>query len=599
MKQYAVRPLSEQSGTGTLLKDLLSYRGVTTEKEVEYFLNPSYDKHVHDPFLLLDMDKAVTRILKAVKKNEKIVIYSDYDTDGIPGAVVLHDFFKKIGFDNFSNYIPHRHDEGFGLNSDAVEGFIQEKVDVLITIDCGITDFVPAALAKKAGIDVIITDHHLPPQQDKKGVSEERLPEAFAIINPKRASCAYPEKMLCGAGVIYKLVQALIKKGNEGKVFTLLPDGVVKDGWEKWLLDMVGIATLSDMVPLVGENRAFAYFGLTVLRKSPRVGIMRLLSELAVDQRYLNEEDIGFTIGPRINAASRMGVPMDAFNLLSTTDVGQAHQYAKHLNTINDERKGIVAALVKEAKKIIKDRWGGDTAMPCVIVLGNPNWRPALVGLVANNLAEEYNCPVYLWGRDGDNIIKGSCRSDGVTDLVALMRAVDEKESKEKQKTFIQFGGHAMSGGFSVRNEAIHTLSDKLNEAFKIYTEKSIDEKVVEPIYIDKILSLADVNINTYRVIEKLAPFGTGNPKPLFMFKNVMPKSVREFGKDKNHLELMFDVGYPLVKAIAFFKTRSDWAQVIDGDIIVGKSYTLIAHFEQSTFRGKTELRLRIVDITK
>ena len=596
MKQYALRPQSATSGSGDLLVSLLRHRGIETPEDVEYFLNPSYDKHVHDPFLLHDMDRAVERILKAIAGEEKTVIYSDYDTDGIPGAVVLHDFFKKVGFKNFINYIPHRHDEGFGLNSDAVEQFIKDGVRLLITIDCGINDIVPIREAKKGGIDVIVTDHHLPP---------EKLPPAFAIVNPKHPKCDYPEKMLCGAGVIFKLVQALVKKGNEMKAFTNHPDGIIKEGWEKWLLDMVGIATLSDMVPLRGENRAFAYFGLMVLRKSPRVGIARLLNELGVDQRYLTEEDIGFTIGPRINAASRMGVPMDAFHMLATDDVNLAREHVEHLNHINDERKGTVAAMAKEIKKVIKERWGvksdgqagsdssDSKVMPRVIVLGNPDWRPSLVGLVANTIAEEYRRPAYIWGRDGEGIIKGSCRSDGETDLVALMQSAEDSSPK----TFIQFGGHAFSGGFSVKNDKIHTLGDKLNAAFD---KLAREERVAPAIDVDREMLLDDVNWDTHRVIDRLAPFGTGNPKPLFMFRNIVPSSVRGFGKEKNHLEMLFSNsrGMP-VKAIAFFKTAEDWMSGYGETVIARKPLTLIATFEKSVFRGKTELRLRIVDIIK
>jgi single-stranded-DNA-specific exonuclease len=619
-----------------LLDRLLYHRGVRTPADIEAFLQPNYERHTHDPFLLKDMDKAVGRILKAVRAGEKIVIYSDYDTDGIPAGVALHDFFKKIGYIHFSNYIPHRHDEGFGLNSDAVKQFATDGVTLLITIDCGITDVGPVKEAQAAGIDVIITDHHMPPHAsvDKHGHEKETLPPAFAIVNPKRADCAYPEKMLCGAGVVYKLIQALIQRGNEEKSFTNLPNnlpgGVLKDGWEKWLLDMVGIATLSDMVPLTGENRVFAYYGLVVLRKSPRLGLNRLLAELGVDQRYLTEDDVGFTIGPRINAASRMGVPMDAFHLLSTDDPVVAGQYAKHLNEINDERKGTVAALVKEIKKTIKERWGSaggnsgnggevakddatnDEKMPAVIVLGNPDWRPSLVGLAANTVAEEYHRPVYLWGRDGDNVIKGSCRSDGETDLVALMRSAEA----DSPATFIQFGGHAMSGGFAVANDKIHTLSDKLNAAFgKLQNKegkkgKKDSEKMLEAIALDGEMSLTDVTWDTYRTIEKLAPFGTGNPKPLFMFKNVTPTSVRQFGKTKNHLEIIFSCGHDragtgayagadLVKAIAFFKTADDWKDILGHELSAGRPFNLIAVFEKSIFRGKTELRLRIVDVVK
>ncbi len=569
------------------LEELLAQRGLVDAAEVAAFMNPDYDAHTHDPYLLKDMEKAVTRILTAMKQDQKVVVYSDYDTDGIPGGVIFHDFFKKAGFENFINYIPHRHDEGFGLNSDAIKQFINDGVNLLITIDCGIADVQPVTEAVAAGIDVIITDHHLPGQV---------MPPAFAIINPKQSDCMYPEKMLCGSGVAYKLIQGILKKDRCG----------IKEGQEKWLLDMVGIATLSDMVPLRGENRVFAYYGMTVLRRSPRLGLMKLLRQAKVDQRYLTEEDIGFTIGPRINAASRMGVPMDAFRLLATQDVTEADQFATHLNAINNERKGTVAALVKEAKKIIHERFGAagsheknaDTHAPKVIVLGNPEWKPSLLGLVANTVAEEYSCPVYLWGRDGDGVLKGSCRSDGYTDLVALMQAV-----QDETPTFIQFGGHAMSGGFSVAHANVHDLQARFDAA----VERLAKVKKGPPeILVDKELLLSDVNWGTWNMIEKLAPFGVGNPKPLFMFRNVSPRGVKQFGKEKNHLELVFEVGETnyfntpsKIPAIGFFMTTSDWEESLGRDVVPNEPITLIATMEKSMFAGRKELRLRIVDIIK
>jgi len=549
-----------------LLTRLLFHRGIVDHKTAEDFLNPDYEKHTHNPFLLKDAEKSAERIIKAIEDNEKVVIYSDYDTDGIPAGVALHDLFKKIGFKNFINYIPHRHDEGFGLNEDAIRQFIEDKVQLLITIDCGIADIGYVKLAQENGIDVIITDHHLPGSE---------LPTAFAIVNPKQADCKYPEKMLCGAGVIYKLIQAILSKNRFG----------IKEGWEKWLLDMVGIATLSDMVPLTGENRVFAYYGLSVLRKSPRKGLMRLLNKLNINQRYLTEDDIGFTIGPRINAASRMGVPMDAFLLLATQDDNEAEHFAIHLDHINNERKGTVAGLVKEVKHHIRERYGEKPER--VVVIGNPLWKPALLGLAANTCAEEYCVPVFLWGRDGDNIIKGSCRAAGTVHLVELMQAVPEG-------VFSQFGGHAESGGFSVHSNSIHTLEDKLNNVF----DKIKNKKKEEIEYVDSELNPEDVNYDTYRQIERLAPFGTGNPKPLFIFKDVLVSNVKRFGKEGNHLEIL--VKSPdgkSVPAIGFFMSPEDFELKIDKKLIKGTIVSLIATMEKSLFRSRPELRLRIVDI--
>ena len=265
---------SELSPHSPFLQHLLFHRGVLTKEGAADFLEPDYGK-LHDPFLMKDMDKAAERIIKAIKDNERIAIYSDYDADGIPGGVIMHDFFKKIGFDNFENYIPDRHDEGFGLNHDALEELLSRGMKVLITVDCGIADAEEVARIREGKVDVIITDHHLP---------SEKLPEAFAILNPKQNDCLYPEKMLCGSGVVFKLIQALMIRLVSGRSqSTSSPsqelgtifNGALKIGWEKWLLDMVGLATLSDMVPLVGENRILAHFGLKVMRRSPRPGRRR------------------------------------------------------------------------------------------------------------------------------------------------------------------------------------------------------------------------------------------------------------------------------------------------------------------------------------
>ncbi len=342
MKKYSLREPVPQDIEESLkvyhpmVRALLHARGIADGETAEKFLNPNYDTHLHDPFLLKNMDKVVKRILKAIEKNEKVCIYSDYDCECIPGAVVLHDFFKKIGFNNFINYIPMRNEEGYGLNQTAIESIIADGVTLIITIDCGITDYAHAEFTQSQGIDLIITDHHIP---------GEEVPKAFAVINPKQKGCDYPEKMICGSGVIFKVVQALIKSGKVA----------MPEGHEKWLLDMVGLATLSDMVPLQGENRVFSYYGMKVLRKSPRVGLMKMFSSLKINQHTVREDDIAFMITPRINAASRMGIPRDAFTLLSTTDEVEAGTYTEHLNKNNDARKGVVVGMVKDIKKYIEN----------------------------------------------------------------------------------------------------------------------------------------------------------------------------------------------------------------------------------------------------
>jgi single-stranded-DNA-specific exonuclease len=552
-----------------LVRSLLYARGIDDPETANAFLNPDYEKHLHDPFLLKDMDKVVKRILKAIKDNERIGIFSDYDADGIPGGVALHDFFKKIGFSNFTNYIPLRNEEGFGLNNDAVETLSKDGVKLIITIDCGITDASQVDLANKLGMDVIITDHHIP---------GKKLPKAFGIINPKQKGCEYPEKMLCGSGVIFKVIQGLIKKGKEESVFEW------KDGQEKWFLDMIGLATLSDMVPLLGENRALSYYGMKVIQRSPRAGLQKLFSILRINQNKVTEDDIAFMITPRINAASRMGVPLDAFKLLSTTDTVEAGMFAEHLNNKNDERKGVVGSMIREIKKRLEER---NEDMRHVFVFGSPEWKPSLLGLVANSFSDEHNRPVFFWGRNGESgeegVIKGSCRAGGDTDIVKLM---------EKCKDiFVDYGGHKGAGGFSLLQENIHHLEDRLNEAFQ---ELIKEEQIIPDTLLDKKLSLDDVNWATYSSVEKFAPFGLDNPKPLFLFEDVSLHGVKLFGKEKNHLELKLKNSQNKdVNAMAFFKTDNSF----DRPLKVGDKINLVATLEKSEFRNFPELRLRIIDV--
>src|SRR6056297_2833484 len=424
-------PLLDMPGVSPLQAELLNNRGVQPN-EVAAFMAPDYDQHLHDPMLLHDIKSACERIEQAIDEAQHIAVFADYDCDGIPGAVVAHDFFTAAKHDNLTIYIPHRHFEGFGLSVSAVEKLHEKSVQLIITIDCGSTDVAAVERANQLGIDVIITDHHEP------GVE---LPKALALVNPKLGD--YPFKDLCGAAVMFKLVQALLSR----RTYDLVP------GYEKWWLDMVGVATIADMVPLRGENRVLAQFGLQVLRKSRRPGLQQLLKKAKANQVTLTEEDIGFAIGPRVNAASRMDTPEDAFHLLAATTLEEANERVTHLEQLNQSRKTAGALMTKELHKRMEQL----EEIPSVIVLGNPEWRPSLVGLAANKLAEEHSRPAFIWGRDGNGVIKGSARSGGAASVVTLMRAVPE--------VFLEYGGHHVAGGFAVTDEAIHTFSDALNQA--------------------------------------------------------------------------------------------------------------------------------------
>lgn len=550
-----------------LLVKMLERRGLLNE-QAQDFLSPDYDKHTHDPYLLKDMAKAVERVIRAIKNNEKIEIYSDYDADGIPGAVVLYDFFKKVGFENFENYIPDRLEEGFGINVAAMEEIAERKAKLVISIDCGITDVAAVKRGNELGIDTIITDHHEP---------NGEMPPAYAILNPKQKDCAYPYKFLCGSGVIFKLIQAILASPDAKDLRQH-----VTVGWEKWLLDMVGLATLSDMVPLTGENRVFAFYGLKVLRKSPRLGLMKLLRQARANQRFLTEDDVSFTITPRINAASRMGLPHDAFELLSTKDELRAGVLIEHLNKINDERKGLVASIVKEVRQAILER-ERDGRLREVIVMGHVHWKPSVLGLVANSLKDDHDRPVFLWGKETSPTIKGSCRSDGRVSVVDLM-----EQSKE---LFTHFGGHKMSGGFALEQDKIHGLEQALSDSYK---KLSVAGAAPED-DIEEILTADDINNGLYSVLEKMAPFGVGNPKPVFLFKNVVIKTSKPFGATKNHIELSFEnsVG-ETYNAISFFTKATDPLKMVkSGDVI-----NIKASLEKSFFKRRPELRLRIISIS-
>jgi single-stranded-DNA-specific exonuclease len=346
-----------------LTASMLARRGVQTKEEAQAFLSPSYDEHIHDPLLLKNMKKAAERVAKAIREGEKITVWSDYDCDGIPAAVILHDFLQKAGA-NFDNYIPHRHEEGYGVNVPGIEGLAKAGTKLVITADSGITDNEAATRAKELGMDMIVTDHHLP---------QEELPDAYAVVDPKQEGETAPFTGYCGAGMAWKLCCAVLA------VDPMLREKVPV-GWEKWLLDMAGLATIADMVPLVGENRVIAKYGLLVMRKSPRIGLQKLCRVIRVNQRYITEDDVGFMIAPRVNAASRMGDPKDAFKLFIATDEVEAEALAKKLDAANRGRRAAAAAITRAAHAKLAER-AAQNALPNVIALGDPEWRPALLGV--------------------------------------------------------------------------------------------------------------------------------------------------------------------------------------------------------------------------
>jgi single-stranded-DNA-specific exonuclease len=569
-------PLSDEirkllSSYDDLTAALLSRRGITTKEEAETFLNPSYEEHLHDPLSIKNMPEAAELFAQAIISGERICVWSDYDCDGIPGGVVLHDFLKKVNA-NFENYIPHRHDEGYGVNIPGIEKLAKSGVRLVVTVDSGITDVEPVRRAKELGMKVIVTDHHLPGPE---------LPPADFVIDQKQAGETSPYQELCGAAIAWKLVCATLA------VSPTLREKVPV-GWEKWLLDMAGLATIADMVPLTGENRLIAKYGLLVMRKSPRFGLQKLCKVARVEQRSITEGDVGFMLAPRINAASRMLDPRDAFQLLTTTDEVEADELAKKLEKANRQRRASAGAITREVHDRMSERLAVPGAeLPAVIAMGNPDWRPALLGLVANGVVEEYGRPVFLWGREADNRVKGSCRTDGTVNVVELMTATLE--------TFVEFGGHAASGGFTVRDDAVFFLEERLSETkMKLPPKESGDA-----------FSHADAEIAPHEVtpallakLERLAPFGEGNPKVLFHLRDVSLESASRFGKGEEHLRLLISSdGFKALEAIAFFAKRELGAKCFD--FVAGNRVHVLAHLERNQFSKFGSVRLRLVDIRR
>ncbi len=637
-----------------LTKTLLKKRGITEAKEVEDFLFPSYEKHIGNPFDIYGMDKAVARIIEAIKNEEKIAVYSDYDCDGIPGGVLLRTFFDDIGYP-VEIYVPHRHNEGYGIHNHAIDILKAKGVSLIITVDLAITNIEEVAYAKSVGVDVIVTDHHLPitevaeQTRNKRGkdaeknksestegpvVTKQIVPDAVAVINSKQDACTYHDDMLCGCAVAWKLSCAILstlrankiaqdnfhaertRKGSrknaekiqETNTYNKVLDTVskLKEGYEKWLLDLVGISTISDMVPLVKENRALAHFGLKVLRQTKRHGLNQIFLMQGVSKEHLTEEDIAFTIAPRINAAGRMGDPIQAHNMLYAKNSVTAQGFVEDLEALNMERK----AGVKDITEGIN--FDHTAYQNQVVVVGDLSWGPGVLGLIAQKIIDETGKPTFVWGLGGDNreiqntkegrnevktlsvLAKGSCRSRGDIHVVELMARVQEMFPG----IITHSGGHEQAGGFSCALDRIGELSDALNEAIRHVEKKEIASEELVP---DTELTLDDVNIVTHNAINILAPFGVGNHKPLFSFSKATPQSVRWFGKKGEHLEVIYPrkvansasastLQRDTVKAIIFFAPK-------DLEERAKKPHTLLAHLEKSVFRGKTELRLRIREI--
>ena len=477
------------------------------DKEKDTFFIFDFEKDNISPFMFINMDKAIDRIKKAIDLKEKILVYTDYDCDGIPAATIFTDFFNKINYKNFEVYIPHRHLEGYGLHKKALERFVCNGYKLVITADLGITNIEEVKYLKEQNVDVILSDHHLPVVLN--GV--EMLPDTEYLINPNISHEIYPNKYLCGAGVAWKIVHAFLVKYRSEY-------GVV-EGWEKWLLDLVAIALVADMMQLRGENRKLVSFGLKVLQKSPRPGLQKICQLVKLEQKDINEKDIAFTFAPRINAASRMDHPIVAYKMLANID-GKGREQAEYLEELNAKRK----KSVKDINDYIKDikLEEGDRSP---ILIGDKAWPVGVVGLVAQKIVEDTGRTALVYGVEGD-VARGSVRS-GVENhnVVNLLAACKE--------CLMHFGGHEQAGGFALNIKDIDSFKELLSE----HAGKFINVINKKEEKIDMTIGVEKVNEQTYKIINKFAPFGIGNETPKLKLLGSVLNSKR-FGEGSKHLEL-------------------------------------------------------------
>lgn len=531
-----------------ILEQLLLNRNITKEQRAD-FLNPDFTKGLHDPFLLTGMKEAVTRIERAINQNEIVGIFADYDADGIPAGAILAEVLEAHGLETVV-YIPSRH-EGYGLNKKGIDEIKLHGASLLITVDLGIREIKNTEYAESLGLDVIITDHHEP---------DIIIPAALAIINPKLKDSRYPFCELSGGGVVFKLAQALsikLKKITEKDL--------------KWLVDLVGITTICDVVPLIDENRIFAKYGLLVLAKTRRLGLKKLYQVAGIDQGKINTYIVGFQIGPRLNAPGRLNQKQESFDLLRANNEDVATQLALALDDINKQRQENLEKILVEARTQVLNLKLNEKKVIC---LWHKGWSSGLIGLVAGKLVEEFSRPVIIL-EQGETISKGSARSIDKFNIVEVLQSM--KDILES------FGGHTKAAGLSIKNENLDLFYDRLLAMANI---KLNDEDLISKIIIDYKLKKDDLRLDLIDQIQKLEPFGMGNPKPIFVLENVIASNVRKIGAANNHLKFEIDG----VDAIGFGLGSM-------GEMLKDCKIDIAFNLEENVWRDVKKIQMKIIDI--
>ena len=550
-----VASLKKEFNTSEIIAKVLANRGIESLKSSHNFFNPSNDQ-LHDPFMMKNMDIAVDRISKNIQNQKPILIFGDYDVDGTTGASLLYLGLKDLNA-IVEYYIPHREKEGYGLSSGGIDYAHSIGADLLITCDCGINAFEPVDYANEHGVDIIITDHHIP---DKK------LPNAYAVLNPKQKGCEYPFKGLCGCGVAFKLISALSEKSGIGQNVGLN------------YLDLVALATSADMVPILDENRVLVHGGLDQLEESKSPGIHQLLVQTGLVGESLNVGKLVFGLAPKINAAGRMGDANRTVELLTTSDKTRAEELASILVRENKRRQLIQEDIVNDAIRLVHSQV--DLENNKVVIIGSKGWHPGVVGIVASRIKDEFSRPAIVIAFDKEGIGKGSARSIPHLDLYeALSYAAKFLEG---------YGGHPMAAGLTVREDKFENFKSLfLRNANKILT----NDDLIPAISIDGEMALTDINSRFMRFLEKLGPFGPGNMRPKFVSRNLSISGQPRLMGNGEHIR--FIVGqngrnYPAVG----FKLSSHYEDLIRG-VPVDIAYVV----EVNQWQGQSNIQLNVRDI--
>ena len=547
-----IQEISQKYNLNKLLSTILANRNIINEKDIKQFLSPTR-KDFHDPFLIHDMEKAVERIIKAIEKQEKVTIYGDYDVDGITSITVLKSYLSDRGLE-VETYIPNRLNEGYGLNKEAIEKIHNNGCQLMITVDCGISGIEEIEYANSLGIETIVTDHHEPGND---------LPKAFAVIDNKRKDSNYPFRELAGVGVVFKLIQAISIKL-----------GLAEEEYLKYL-DIVCIGTISDIVPLVDENRVITKLGLMLVRQTKNIGLKAILKTSGYNK--IDSNTISFGVAPRINACGRMGVAEEALELFLSKNVNHVMELARKLNEHNRVRQETEKSIFEEALKQIQEKHLDENN---TIVVGGENWHHGVIGIVSSKITEMYFKPSILLSFEGDDLGKGSGRSIPGFDLHdALMKCEDCIE---------KFGGHSMAIGITVKREKLEKLKQELEN---IAIEEKIDE-IVPIIKIDAKIDLSEVNKEMVESLKELEPFGEGNKMPIFAFKNLKIDSIRALSEGK-HLKLTLKDNNTIVNAIGF--NMGELAQ----DYRIGDKIDVVGTLEINSFNGTDSIQINMKDLMK